>query len=888
MNSMINSSRLLAAALCAAILAGCNAVEDVDDAPTAALPDETALLGGHIKDLGTRRPLVLQYNGTDSCLVPVSIANPSGTQVRAECQFFGVADQEFSAFDFGAVRVGTPYNITVKKQPFGKICTVQNPTGTVQANAPEIRVICADDPAVAHYTVTVNIAAAARSKPGLKVILTTENGTCPVDVNGRSVITFSSAECPDGATGYHRNATYVFNSGISLPVFPWRVTATIPGPTVLASRTNCFVSNTTTPPLVANTGGNIPDDGIVPTGRQPTGNIVAGTINVESCGFKVRAQADYSRGPAEVADPAIAGGDGVTVALRSQPYGTDVAVAKITTFANTFTDFMVPDANGDPTATPYEAQSEPNAFYELVVKKSPAGMACVPGYSNTSGGQSLRTVGGTTGASAVVEATAGGAVLLRRPASASVSQLWLLDRVIRCRLVAANPSPLRGAYWQYTKTTTTRTPFGGAPSVVVATVYNRNVLTFFEDGQFIYGNHIGSQSTTEGLEQGFYAYNPGGAAVGTLGATSMVFTGTTDTNFVNGLFTLNAGPNPAAGFGTTSRTIFQVAKFTGPPKRIEARVNGTPGGAPGTTVNGLVLGGAVSLSVTVNNGTAVNVANATYYPASALPTLIQAINTAAGSNIAQASGTEILISGPTGGVSFGGAAAATLGLPGSVAAGATATSTNVNTTINTSVNTIVDWIMSEVSPDTRVSTTNALDGAWVTWDWQRTPAPVEDRRRVMVYQHGVYNIFHFGMNGIPNLQATCAVGDFGLSGTWTRHGSGQGCTMNIPTDTVTNGVGPVRTLSSNPASGDIPSRDTTAGVTQDIPGRWPQSQNPTYTDGRPYSLVDFELRLAGTQPSDPVCPNLDKLTVWDTINGVRKDTLNPPIPRIVLCRIIAN
>jgi hypothetical protein len=239
-------------------------------------------------------------------------------------------------------------------------------------------------------------------------------------------------------------------------------------------------------------------------------------------------------------------------------------------------------------------------------------------------------------------------------------------------------------------------------------------------------------------------------------------------------------------------------------------------------------------------------------------------------------------------LTFGGAAASTLGLPGTVAAGATATSTNVNTTINTKVNTIVDWIMSEVSPDTRVTTTNKLDGAWVTWDWQRKPVPVEDRRRVMVYQHGLYNIFHFGMNGIPNLQATCAVGDFGLTGTWTRHGSGQGCTMNIPTDTVTNGVGPVRTLSTNPASGDIPSRDTTGGVTRDIPGRWPQSQNPAFTDGRPYSLVEYEIRLAGTQPSDPVCPTLDKLTVWDTINGVRKDTLIPPVPRLVLCRIVAN
>ena len=41
MNSMINSSRMLAAALCAALLAGCNAVEDVAEEPSADLPQQT-------------------------------------------------------------------------------------------------------------------------------------------------------------------------------------------------------------------------------------------------------------------------------------------------------------------------------------------------------------------------------------------------------------------------------------------------------------------------------------------------------------------------------------------------------------------------------------------------------------------------------------------------------------------------------------------------------------------------------------------------------------------------------------------------------------------------------------------------------------------------------
>lgn len=874
MNSMIKISKVLAAALCTAVLAGCNAVEDVAEEPAANLPVQTALLGGRIKDLGSRRPLVLQYNGTDSCLVPVNPALPAGIKVLAECRFVGVADQEFSVFNFGALPVGTPYNITVKRQPFGRICTVQNPTGTVQLNPPEIQISCADDPAVAHYSVTVNIAPAAVSKPDLKVILTTEYGTCPVDVNGRTQITFSPSECPDSTiTGYHRNATYVFNSQGSLPVTPWRVTATIPGPTAIAARTNCFVTGGP----VTNTGGNIGDDGLATTA--PTGNIT--TLNVQRCGFEVRVQADYSR-PGNVAgDPAIAGGDGITVALRSQPHGIDVAVARITSFNTSYETFRVPDANGDPTGTPYEAQSDPSAFYELVVKQSPAGMSCMPG-SSISGNSARAT------ANRIGNIRDGGAVLLRQPASAYVANSWLVDRVIRCRLIATNPAPLRGIYWQHTITTTTRTVGAAAPSVVIATVQNRNVLGLFEDGQFLFGNHIATPAPPsvppEGVEQGFYAYNPTASTVAGVGPASIIFTGITDINGSSGIVSSTA---TTAG----SRTITSVVKSPGNPQTITARVSNT-------TTNGITMvanGGTLTLRI--NNGQVFDIndgnSNVTFTTAN-FTALINAFNAVPGTGgaIAAASGNEIRLTGPAGGVVFGGTAIAALGLPTSLAEGATATTTNVANTLATTVNTIVDWKLSEVGPDTRVSTTNALDGAWVTWDWQRMPAPVEDRRRMFVYQHGVYNVLHFGVNGIPNMQATCHVGDFGLSGTWTRHGSGQGCDVRTRIDTVTDGGEPVTTY--NPAtegaaaSGDIPNRDSTGGVLRDIPGRWPQTQNPTYTDGRPYSLVDYEVRLAGTVPSDPVCPDADKLTVWDTINGTRKDTLNPAIPRLVLCRVTAN
>lgn len=869
MNSMISGARLLATALCGVVLFGCDSIKSVKEEPYTALPDETVVLGGRIKDLGSRRPLVLQYNGTDSCLVPETPNNPSGPKVVAECRFLGVPDQEFSNFSFGAVPVGTPYNVTVKRQPFGKNCSVQNPTGTVQQGMPPLQVVCVDDAAIPRYDVTVNVNPAA-NKPGLKVILTTENGSCPVDANGRTSIVFAPSECPnDPVTGYHQNATYVFDNGTSLPNFPWVVTATIPGPTATSPPINCFVVGGP----VSNTGGNISDNGEVDAGDRPTGPV---STTVQSCGFTVRVQADFS--PHTVAAPAIPPGEGVTVALRTQPWGEDVGVATITDFSNTYIPFMVPDTNGLPSATPYEAQSDINAFYELVVKQSPTGMTCIPGNSVAGGSSanSTRTAGHWTDA---------GAVLLRKPASAYVRDLWLVDRVIRCRNAPTDPATqLRGAYWQYTRTITTTTINSGTPTVAPVIVRNRNVLTFFEDGQYLFGNHQAGASSN-GVEHGFYNYDPV--------AATMNFIGITDTNGSNGIHASATAGSP------TPRNITLVQRTAGPPAGITARVSNT-------TVNGVVLGtGQQTLTVTINNGQGFNVANGTYTTANfaALITAINNANPGAPAGMIVAEGGEIRINGPAGGVAFSGSAATTLGLPVSVAAGATATSTNAAIALATSVNTIVDWIMEEVGPDPLVDTTNALDGAWVTWDASREGGPVEDRRRIFVYQHSLYNGLHIGVNGIGNLQEACFVGDFGLTGTWTRQGGRSGCHMRVYTlrggETVEQLVqlypgncgfpagAPVLSSCSLLSSGsaDIPNATT---VLKDYPGRWPQSQNPDFTDGRPYSLVEFEVRLANSVPADPVCPTQDKLTVWDTQHGVRKSTLTPPIPPIVLCRVSTN
>jgi hypothetical protein len=839
MNSTISSSRLLAAALCGVALAACNAVEDVRDGPHTALPAQTAVLGGTIKDLGTVRPLILQNNGQDTCLVLEDPNNPAGQRIVGECRFVGVQDQEYASFSFGALTVGSPYNITVKKQPAGKTCTIANPAGVVGTGDNKILVTCVSD-STPRYTVTANIDAAARSKAGLKVVLTTENGTCPVDVNGQASVTFTASLCPSSATGgYHQNAASVYG----LPIFGWRVTAFIPGDSAVAPVVNCFVSDGP----VANTGGNVQDNGS-PSGG-PTGNV---TVTVKSCGFAVRAQADYF--PAIASPPAIPATEAVSLLLRKLPSGTTVAVAKITSFANTFVSFMVPDAQGEPTATAYEAQSDTDAFYEVVVKSSPTGMACIPGssFGTGSGATSTRTVGNWTDA---------GAVLLRRPASAYVKDLWLTDRVIRCRLVPATaPARVRGVYRQDSTTTTTRTVGTAAPLITAVTTVGHNYLAFFEDGSYLYGNHV-SGAASNGVEQGFYDYNNTTA--------QLLFTGFTDTNGSAGLHSSATSGNP------TPRTLTSVVKGTAAGlKTFTARFSTA-------TTTGLVLG-AGDLSVRVNNATTADVAAAGY---TSLATLATAINTAAGNGltIATVSGDEILITGPAGGVVIGGARATGLGF-GEVAAGATATSSGVGVITRTVVKTDVDWILTEAGPDTSVTTTNPVDGPWVSWDPQLKS---ESRRRIFVYQHGLYTALHIGVNGIGNLQQACYVGNVGLVGTWTRQGGRSGCNMRVYTNTVKNdGTAPTSTFALlSSGSADIPNPTATL---QDYPGRWPQSQNPDFTDGRPYSLVDYEIRPAGSVPADPICPSVDKLTVWDTANGVRKDQLTPPIPPIVMCRIAAN
>lgn len=471
--------RTLAAGVTAALLAGCGASGEGETAPVAA-PVQTAVLQGTVTGLGTLRPVVLQYNGADVCVDP---AAPAGA--RIECRFFGVLDQASSVFSFGALPVGTAYNIRVKSQPFGRQCTVANGIGTLGAAATSIAVTCVPDPAVPRFPISGSVDPVVANLPGAKVILATEDGVRERLLNGATTFHFDQA---------------LFNSGTSLPVFGYTVTATFTGTDGQVN--NCNVAN----------GTNVGADGnaIAP----PTGAI--NDVLVTACTFPVSVTVAYSGTPAQ-----LLGDGGVTLALRDPRTGANAVV----TDPSTGQDVTIPALTIVSFGTALFARqllSNTTAIYDLVVIGNPSGQTCVVGSST--------------------QLTQGSAVLLLN--SADTTHSFFTSKNVRCRATPAVSGQLRGTYQQ-------------SSVIAGATTYNRNFLTFFEDGTFLFGLHASGLNCAAncGVQHGFYNYN---AAAGTL-----AFTPLTDT--VTGT---NANQLSASG-----ATLSNVVKSGTEPGQITATFN---------------------------------------------------------------------------------------------------------------------------------------------------------------------------------------------------------------------------------------------------------------------------------------------------------------------------
>jgi hypothetical protein len=322
----------VAAAVCGSLLWGCDAAKDVVELPPEAFPAQNAVLQGTIAGLGTRRPVVLQYNGQDVCVDSQSMPSVAGVP----CRFFGIEGQAVSTFSFGSLPVGTAYHITVQAQPFGKLCSVANATGVLGAASIPPAVTCVNDPAVPRYAVTVNIAPAVAAIPSARVILSTEEGVQERSAFGATSLTFNEV---------------LFDSQTSLPIFKWFVTAvSLEGSTV----NNCNVTGGTNESF--NTAGQ--DTTVPPTG--PVGN-----VQVTLCSFTVNATVAYQ---AAAGQPALAmPPGGMELALRRSRTGVNERTVQVDTFS---------------TASFPDVLSNRDAIFELAVTRQPAGMTCVVGSSS--------------------------------------------------------------------------------------------------------------------------------------------------------------------------------------------------------------------------------------------------------------------------------------------------------------------------------------------------------------------------------------------------------------------------------------------------------------------------------------------------------------------------
>lgn len=490
MNAMVNSSKLLAAAIGAALLAGCNAVEDVQEAPSTTLPAQTVVLAGTINGLGSTRSIVIVNNGDNNTAigavapVPVTPVNTLTAPVNVS-----------TPFSFGARPVGSPYNVTIRTQPYGKSCTVVNGSGTLNAAAPpQVVINCISN--VPRFNLTVALNTAFSGTPGAKVRLTTEEAIYEtVPAAGATSVTFNSVLFNGAGAGAPNPS----------PAFSY---------TVSASNTVNGVTNRC--PVTAPTGSNVTAN-VTPTSTPASPSVGA-------CSFTISGSLNYSLPPGVTTAPALGAG-GVTLELRDVQ-GNAKATQTVSAFGNfTFNDTA--------TTTAKQFLSNSSGVYDVVVTSQPAGQMCVVG---DGGFASLFVLvnGNPTNITATGVTSTGGTP------SATTTHVVGTRLAVFCRNRPTTANTLAGVF-RLTKVaptirtiTKTRDTAGVITTSPVATrlpvsewrpfdttaqnTASNAILTFFDDGSFLYGQHNNSSQ----VEHGFYDYN---SITGTLR-----FTIHTDTN----------------------------------------------------------------------------------------------------------------------------------------------------------------------------------------------------------------------------------------------------------------------------------------------------------------------------------------------------------------------
>lgn len=531
MKAMMKFYGMAAAALGAIGLAGCNSVTTAGEEPTFPVPAQKVVVGGTVSGLSATRPLELSVEFTNNGL-------NSGTTIRS---VVGT-----NVLRLGAIDVGGGYNVTVSRNPFGRVCTVANGTGVATAAVDNITVTCVRDPAVPLYTATLNIAPAlANALPaGFQVSLTTEDGIETIaPAPGQLSVVFTNP---------------ILASGSNLPLFTYTFGATFDSGGTL---NNCAITGAT----------NVAGGSTV----APTGN-VSGTVS--ACAFTIAGTVGYAQPP--------------HIAYTSKTItGLQLALVNQFTQQAVETVSIPPFTPATATATtPYTFAAVPSnatALYEVAVATQPTGMHCLVDH----GGLASLMVRPSTSSSGVTSpATQPANITATTPFGGAPS-----GTVVRCRDLPAAAGTLVGIYQVVGQdstfttvagpnttvvntaagtadpdglgTTTTTTVNAGTPTVATSTSSDhRRFISFFANGTFLYATH-GSTTvstffgrslntcTTCGLEYGFYFYDNV--------ANNLYFTIRTDTNgtTANSLTAgLSGMPGPVV---TGSPTMTGVVKTVG-------------------------------------------------------------------------------------------------------------------------------------------------------------------------------------------------------------------------------------------------------------------------------------------------------------------------------------
>src|SRR5690606_14876667 len=195
-------------------------------------------------------------------------------------------------------------NFTVAENPFGKLCEVENPSGSVGDGGPAPLVTCVDDPSTFRYPIRGTVDPAVASLPEFTVILTSNRdyGVERIRLDGATSFEFQNRGINPTVSPAATVATQ--------QLFQWIITATYVEDgqeyqcRVVMSPTNNTPSNTGTSSAVSRSDVN---------GSSPVGS--AGiSRHIRDCLFPIEANVKYSAPPGGTDQPMGAGG--VTLALR--------------------------------------------------------------------------------------------------------------------------------------------------------------------------------------------------------------------------------------------------------------------------------------------------------------------------------------------------------------------------------------------------------------------------------------------------------------------------------------------------------------------------------------------------------------------------------------------